>query len=106
MSEPTTHDLVVELREALGMFAGAMPISPKQAWDEAIMETRCLRAERDQARAGLQRAIEKLADIHALLLPDDVAVDGQVFRYHDPDPQKLLRHLAATIKRVIHPPQT
>jgi hypothetical protein len=35
-SEPTTHDLIVELRDALGLFSGAMPISPKQAWEEAI----------------------------------------------------------------------
>jgi hypothetical protein len=35
-SEPTTHDLIVELRETLGLFSGAMPVSPKQAWEEAI----------------------------------------------------------------------
>ncbi len=33
---PTLVDLVVELRETLGLFAGAMPITPKAAWDEAI----------------------------------------------------------------------
>lgn len=34
--EPMKIDLVRELREALGMFAGAMPLSPAEAWDEAI----------------------------------------------------------------------
>lgn len=29
-------EMVRELRTALGMFAGAMPITPKEAWDEAI----------------------------------------------------------------------
>lgn len=33
---PTTHDLIVELREALGLFAGSMPRSPKEVWEEAI----------------------------------------------------------------------
>lgn len=32
---PTLLDLVTELREAVGLFTGAMPISPKQAWEEA-----------------------------------------------------------------------
>lgn len=36
MSEPTPIDLVVELRKAAGLFDGAMPISPKEAWEEAI----------------------------------------------------------------------
>lgn len=41
---PTTPiDLVRELREALGMFAGAMPITPQQAWEEALDEVRMLR---------------------------------------------------------------
>lgn len=35
-STPTAHELTVELREALGLFAGAMACSPKQAWAEAI----------------------------------------------------------------------
>lgn len=42
-SEPDVRQLVSELRNALGMFDGAMPISPKQAWDEAIAEVRRLR---------------------------------------------------------------
>ena len=39
MSEtPTLIDLVLELRRAVGLFDGAMPISPEQAWNEAISE--------------------------------------------------------------------
>lgn len=39
---PSAHDMTVQLREALGLFAGAMPISPRQAWDEAVAEVRAL----------------------------------------------------------------
>jgi hypothetical protein len=41
---PDPIDLVRQLREALGLFAGAMPITPKQAWEEAITEVKRLRA--------------------------------------------------------------
>ncbi len=37
---PEPIDLVRQLREALGLFAGAMPISPKQAWEEALAVVR------------------------------------------------------------------
>lgn len=37
---PTSHEMIVQLREALGLFAGAMPISPQQAWEEALAEVR------------------------------------------------------------------
>jgi hypothetical protein len=40
---PEIIDLVRELRETLGLFAGAMPISPKEAWEEAIREVVRLR---------------------------------------------------------------
>lgn len=42
MTEPSPIDLVRELREALGMFDGAMPITPKAAWEEAIERVRGL----------------------------------------------------------------
>lgn len=41
-TEPTLIDLVRELREAVGLFAGAMPITPKAAWDEAIEKVKRL----------------------------------------------------------------
>jgi hypothetical protein len=41
---PNHQDLIRELREALGLFAGAMPITPKVAWEEAIAEAKRLRA--------------------------------------------------------------
>lgn len=34
--EPHLQDLVRELRRAVGLFDGAMPITPKQAWEEAL----------------------------------------------------------------------
>lgn len=40
---PTSHSMVVQLCEALGMFAGAMPIPPERAWEEALVEARRLR---------------------------------------------------------------
>ena len=52
-SEPLPIDLARELREALGMFAGAMPCSPKQAWDEAIVEVRRLASAPAQAQLDL-----------------------------------------------------
>lgn len=42
-SWPDGFTFITELREALGMFAGAMPITPKQAWEEALLEVRRLR---------------------------------------------------------------
>lgn len=45
-SEPTLLDLVRELRQACRLFDGAMPITPEQAWQEAIRHVRALIAER------------------------------------------------------------
>ena len=45
---PPGHSMLMQLREALGMFAGAMPIPPRQAWEEALAEVRQLR-ERSNA---------------------------------------------------------
>lgn len=36
MAEPGLIDLVQELRRTVGLFDGAMAITPKQAWEEAI----------------------------------------------------------------------
>jgi hypothetical protein len=40
---PTGHEMLMQIREALGLFAGAMPISPRMAWEEALAEARRLR---------------------------------------------------------------
>jgi len=42
---PNHQDQIRELREAAGLFAGAMPITPKQAWDEAIVKVTGMRDE-------------------------------------------------------------
>lgn len=55
--EPDPRDLVRELREALGMFAGALPYSPKQAWEEAIAEVRRIRQDRDAAPPRLHQSM-------------------------------------------------
>lgn len=36
MGNPEAIDLIRELRTALGLFDGAMPVAPKDAWDEAL----------------------------------------------------------------------
>lgn len=41
--EPDPIDLVHELREALGWPVVALPISPQQAWEQALAEVRRLR---------------------------------------------------------------
>jgi hypothetical protein len=59
--EPTTHELTVQLREALGLFAGAMPVTPKAAWDEAIDVLRQrLKAAPPAAQPGRQALIDAL----------------------------------------------
>lgn len=40
--QPHPIDLCAELRRAVGLFDGAMPKSPKEAWDEAIARVRAL----------------------------------------------------------------
>ncbi len=40
---PTLIDLVQELRRTVGLFDGAMPVTPKAAWDEAIGEVALMR---------------------------------------------------------------
>jgi hypothetical protein len=40
---PTGHDMVNQLREALGLPVTALPIPPQQVWEEALTEVRRLR---------------------------------------------------------------
>lgn len=51
--EPSAIDLTRELREALGMFAGAMPVSPKAAWEEALADVRRVVTHRQQVMDAL-----------------------------------------------------
>lgn len=61
---PDLVDLVAELREALGLFAGAMPISPKQAWEEALAEVaRLRRIERDRWTSWAHPRMPDLRDV-------------------------------------------
>lgn len=52
-SWPDPHDFIIELRQAVGLFAGAMPIPPKVAWDEAVAVARRAAKERDAFEATL-----------------------------------------------------
>ena len=47
--EPSSHDLTVELRNALDLFAGSMSVTPKAAWEEAIERVRLLASGRCHA---------------------------------------------------------
>ncbi len=42
-ADPHIIELVQQLRERLGMFAGAMAISPEEAWEQALRRVDFLR---------------------------------------------------------------
>jgi hypothetical protein len=48
--QPHPIDLVQELRRTVGLFDGAMPITPKKAWEEAIEEVWRLKERADARR--------------------------------------------------------
>lgn len=52
LEKPTLIDLVRELRETVGLFAGAMPITPKEAWEQALAEVTRLREIAEQGYCG------------------------------------------------------
>ncbi len=57
--------------------------------------------ELQRARAVKDRTVEILVAIHALMVPPDMKLDdGRVFRYHDPDPQKLLHWIADRVRTI------
>lgn len=68
--DPDPRDLVRELREACGLFVGALPYSPKRAWEEAIAEVRRLHNER--------------ADRSLVLLPRVLLKDARDILWHNP----------------------
>jgi hypothetical protein len=49
---PNHQDLIREVREAAGMFAGAMPISPKEAFEQALERIRALEEIRQRVADG------------------------------------------------------
>ena len=48
--QPTIFDLIAGLRRTVGLFDGAMPITPQQAWEEALREVRRLRRAAEAPR--------------------------------------------------------
>lgn len=52
---PDHQELVRQVREAAGMFAGAMPITPKEAFERALVEIRRLKTDQDRLPASLDR---------------------------------------------------
>ena len=73
---PDPHELIRELREALGLFAGAMPMSPKQAWDEAITNVRG-RWPGGESTGLIERAADMLVGYAEL-----VKMTGKYAEYH------------------------
>lgn len=49
---PEPHQFIVDLREAVGLFARDMPIPPKVAWEEAVAVARRAVRERDEYEAA------------------------------------------------------
>jgi hypothetical protein len=72
-----------------------------QQIDRLQLENRVLRAERDNARARVDRAVQLLTGIHSLLYPAPITTaDGRtmVFRPTSPDPHEVLQELSNRIK--------
>ena len=42
MTWPDGMEMIRQLREAVGLFSGAMPITPEEAWEEALDKVRSL----------------------------------------------------------------
>jgi hypothetical protein len=59
---PNHQDLIHELREAVGLFAGAMGITPKEAWEQAIDEVRGLRGVATAAEEVMRIVYEGYRD--------------------------------------------
>ena len=76
--DPELIDLVRELREILELPNGALPISPSQAWREALDEVRAL-------RRPLRRALGEtlIADEWYLVAPIGEAVSDERYTGHD-----------------------
>jgi len=67
---PTGREMVTQLREALGLFTGAMPRPPQKVWEEALAEVRRLRAENETLRHQhevLQEILAARPDLDASL---------------------------------------
>jgi hypothetical protein len=52
---PDGMEMIRQVREAVGLFAGAMPITPQQAWQEALETLDRLTALAEERLAGLDR---------------------------------------------------
>ena len=81
-AEPSALDLVRELREALGLFSGAMPVTPKHAWDEALTQVTRLKAASSPSPLALHR--ERLIDaLRPLLLAQADCIEHNAIEYRD-----------------------
>lgn len=56
---PDVIDLIRELRREVGLFDGAMPITPKQAWEEAIERVRNMRALESHTEEQRRRRMDE-----------------------------------------------
>ena len=100
---PDPHDFIVELREAVGLFAGVMPIPPKVAWDEAVaVAKRAVRerdeyeAERDGAVAYVREALERLALTAEVPIEDEHGPRANFYLVDDIEAELTRRYKALT----------
>jgi hypothetical protein len=99
---PDHQELVRELREAVGLFAGAMPVTPKAAWEEAVERAGLLPAALDviarsawqfnEAVSLLREARDHIAPATNLLTELDEGL---------PEIQSALEALAALVKDLV-----
>lgn len=77
-SWPDPHDFIAQLREAVGLFVGALPVPPKVAWDEAVAVARRAVQERDEyetENTRLRDAIKRILGCEGQLYASKAARD-------------------------------
>jgi hypothetical protein len=68
---PNHQDLIAELREAVGLAGPPLPITPQQAWEEAIAEIVALRAAlATRPRPDVRDAIATIAEAWEYMLSE------------------------------------
>lgn len=62
LAQPSPIDLIHAIRDALGWPVVAMPITPKQAFEDCLWQIRFLREENDLLRGAVPGALSKQVD--------------------------------------------
>lgn len=121
---PDHQELVRQVREAAGMFAGAMPVSPKEAFEQALedirgqrehvsaREARCAEYEAtsakviDDSQAEMVALLERLGPLEEIAkrvadgwtpLPADGDAAAAWVHAHDPSEPEMSSEVAAVL---------